>query len=89
MGDVVIRLPVRDGQEAALFGDYLNRFLQACPDQAGYSADNDAPYLMVHSDPQSQGDLKILTFQQGSAALAFRSGWDAAAEGLSAAGLAG
>jgi|GEM_PF-1091024 len=82
MSDVVIRLPVRNGEEATLFGDFLNRFLHSCSAAAERWADNDAPYVMVHSDPQADLDLKVLTFQEKGAAQDFRTGWAAAASAL-------
>lgn len=85
MGDVVLKLPVREGEEALAFGAFLNRFIASYEKSAmDWAADNDAPYLMVHSDPQVDIDLKVLTFQENSTAQAFRSGWDAAARGLGA-----
>lgn len=84
MGDVVLKLPVREGEEALAFGAFLNRFIASYEKSAMDWADNDAPYLMVHSDPQADIDLKVLTFQESSAAQAFRSGWDAATRRLAA-----
>jgi hypothetical protein len=79
MTDVVIRFPVRDGEEAALFGDYLNRFIQNSSSAAAMqAADSDAPYLMVRSDPMADLEMKVLIFQERSAAAAFSSGWAAA-----------
>jgi hypothetical protein len=76
MSDVVIRFPVRDGEEAALFGDYLNRFIQNSSSAAAMqAADSDAPYLMVRSDPMADLEMKVLIFQERSAAAAFSSGW--------------
>ncbi len=76
MADVIIKLPVKDGAEAALFGEFLNRFMESrTGDAEVWAADNDAPYLMVHSDPQSDLDLKVLTFQEARVAQAFSSGW--------------
>jgi len=76
--DVVLKLPVRDGEEERLFGAFLNRFIESCSDVATHwAAANDEPYLMVRSDPQADLDLKVLIFQENSVAQAFRSGWDA------------
>lgn len=62
MTDVVIKLPVSDGAEAALFGDYLNRFIQDSSSLAVIeAADSDAPYLMVRSDPMPDCKTKGLT----------------------------
>ena len=77
MSDVVIELPVQTGEEAQLFGVYLAEFMESCLDNADrWAADNDAPYLMVRSDPLVDVEVKVLTFQQPSAAQAFCSGWD-------------
>ncbi len=52
MTDVVIQFPVKDGKEAELFGDFLNRFIHdSSPAAEEQAADSDAPYLMVRSDP--------------------------------------
>ncbi len=89
MTDVVIKLPVHDGAEAELFGDYLNRFIEnSSSDAEVQAADSDAPYLMVRSDPLPDLEMKVLIFQQPSAALAFSDGW-AEARGVLGAGKAG
>ncbi len=75
MADVVVKLPVRDGDEALRFGDYLGRFLQSCANESGLSGHEDAPVLMVHSNPQADLDLKVLTFQERRVAHAFSLGW--------------
>ena len=72
MGDVVIKLPVRAGEEAELFGAYLDRFMESRSDEAERLApDSDAPYLMVHSDPLAEVEVKVLTFQVRSVAQEF------------------
>ena len=38
----------------------------------------DAPYLIVHSDPRPDREMKVLTFQNLGAARAFSTGWQAA-----------
>lgn len=79
MADVVLKLPVREGEEALAFGAFLGRFIARYENSAlDRAADNDAPYLMMHSDPRAGIDLKVLTFQENSVAQAFRSGWAAA-----------
>ena len=76
MADIVIRVPVTDGAEAELFGDYLNQFIQQSSSSAAVqTADRDAPYLMVRSDPMPDLEMKVLTFQEISAAAAFSDGW--------------
>jgi hypothetical protein len=76
MTDVVIKLPVREGAEAELFGNYLNRFIERSVDVADRQADDsDAPFLMLRSDPLTDLEMKVITFQQTSAARAFSDGW--------------
>ena len=76
MTDVVIQFPVKDGREAELFGDFLNRFIHdSSPAAEEQAADSDAPYLMVRSDPLPDVEMKILIFQERSAAAAFSNGW--------------
>lgn len=80
MGDVVLKLPVRNAEEAQRFGAFLNSFMESCSDMATrWAAVNDEPYLMVRTDPQPDLDLKVLIFQENSVAQAFRLGWDALA----------
>ena len=76
MSDVVVKLPVRDDEEAQLFGDYLSRFLQSRDQEAElWAANSDAPYVMVHSDPLTDVEMKVITFQERRAAAAFSQGW--------------
>ena len=76
VSDVVIQFPVRAGAESQLFGSYLAEFMVRCSDDAEqFAADSDAPYLMVRSDPMQDVEVKVLTFQQTSAAQAFSQGW--------------
>jgi hypothetical protein len=83
MGDVVVKLQVRDGEEAQLFGDYLSRFLASQGQDAElWAANSDAPYLMVHSDPLADVEVKVITFQEWRAAAAFSRGWAEARTGL-------
>ena len=69
MTDVVLTLPVKIGEEALLFGRFLN----------------DAPYMMVRSDPLDGQELKVLTFQETSVASAFSSGWAKLCKGATGA----
>lgn len=83
MSDVVVKLPLRSGEEAQLFGDYLSRFLQSRDSEAELSAANsDAPYVMIHSDPLADVEMKVITFQERRAAVAFSQGWAEACTGL-------
>jgi len=76
MTDVVVKLPVREGEEAQLFGAFLSKFIESRSREAEhFSADNDAPYLMVRSEPQPDLELKVLIFQERRAARAFSLGW--------------
>ena len=76
MTDIVVRLPIRDAAEDAAFGSYLTLFVEGLVEEASRLAEElDAPFLMVRSEPQLQGDLRVLTFQQRTAARAFASGW--------------
>jgi hypothetical protein len=76
MSDVVVKFPVRDGEEAQLFGDYLSRFLASQGQEAElWAANSDAPYVMIHSDPMADVEMKVITFQERRAAAAFSRGW--------------
>jgi hypothetical protein len=76
MTDVVVKLPVQEGEEARLFGNFLSSFIQSCCSEAErWATANDAPYLIVHSEPQPDVEMKVLTFQQRGAARAFSRGW--------------
>jgi len=75
MADVVLKLPIRGGEEAQLFGNFLNRFMESRSFEAERMAEtSDAPYLMVRSDPGLAEDVKVVIFQERSAASAFSSG---------------
>ena len=86
MSDFVIRFPVRPGREAQLFGDYLAAFMERLAKEVdGWTADADAPWLMVHSDPARDVEMKVVTFQRASAASDFSDGWAQALQRLPAA----
>jgi hypothetical protein len=79
MADVVVTLPVREGDEAQLFGKYLNRFMESRSSEAEQmAASSDAPYLMMHSDPYDGHEVKRLIFQENSVASDFSTGWASA-----------
>lgn len=83
MSDVVVKLPVREGAEAQLFGDYLSRFLASQGQEAElWAANCDAPYVIIHSDPLADIEMKVITFQERRAAAAFSRGWAEARTGL-------
>ncbi len=76
MTDVVVTLPIKVGEEAALFGRFLNRFMESrSGDAERMAAFSNAPYMMVRSDPLDGQELKVLTFQEISVASAFSTGW--------------
>jgi hypothetical protein len=73
MSDVVLTVPVEAGEEALVFGRFLSGFLREAERWAHL---NNEPYLIVRSDPPLDGrELKVLTFQESSAASAFAAGW--------------
>jgi hypothetical protein len=77
MADVVLRLPIREGEEAQLFGNYLNSFMESRCFEAEQMAEfSDAPYLMMRSDPGVDQDVKVLIFQERAVASDFSSGWN-------------
>ena len=74
MADVVLQLPV-DTSEDLLFGAYVSRFMETrAGDVERYAANSDAPYLMIRSDPALGDEVRILIFQEHSAASAFSNG---------------
>jgi hypothetical protein len=74
--DVVIRLPLQSDQEATLFSTYLDRFMRNRSREADDRPEAaDAPFLIVHSDPALDREVKMLTFQTTGAARAFSVGW--------------
>ena len=86
MTDIVVTLPVKIGEEALLFGRFLNRFMESRSDEAEQMAPfSDAPYMMVRSDPLDGQELKVLTFQEKSVASAFSSGWAKLCKGATGA----
>ncbi len=76
MADVVLTVPVQLGEEAQLFGSFLNGFMESRYRDAERMAPfSDAPYLMMRSDPADGHEVKVLTFQEHSVASDFSSGW--------------
>ena len=75
MSEVVVQFPLSPGEEAQLFGDYLNEFMVSASEAPADAEDDDAPFLMIHSDPLQDVEMKVVTFQRDSAARAFCSGW--------------
>jgi hypothetical protein len=77
MADVVVKLPIREGEEAQLFGSYLNTFMESRSFEAERMAEfSDAPYLMMRSDPGFDADVKVLIFQERAVASDFSTGWN-------------
>ena len=86
MTDIVVTLPVKIGEEALMFGRFLNRFMESRSDEAERMASfSDAPYMMVRSDPLDGQELKVLTFQEKSVASAFSTGWAKLCKGATGA----
>ena len=76
MRDVVIELPVNLGDEAQAFGAYVSRFMESRSARAERMAKYaEAPYFMMRSDPLSDRELKVITFQEPRDAADFSEGW--------------
>jgi hypothetical protein len=83
MSDVVIKLSVKTDAEAHLFGSFLSKFLESRGAEAElWGSDNDAPFVMVHSDPNAGVEMKVVTFQERHMARDFSRGWAEALVGL-------
>jgi len=83
MSDVVVKLPVRDDEEAQLFGSFLSKFLELRDAEADlWAADHDAPFVIVHSEPNDDTQMKVVTFQERRMAHDFLRGWAEALVGL-------
>jgi len=81
MTDVVLHLPVDTGEDV-LFGAFVSRFMETrANDVERYAAYSDAPYLMIRSDPAVGDQVRILIFQEHSAASDFSSEWARARAG--------
>lgn len=83
MTDVVLTLPIQEGDESRLFGLYLHDYMEAlATDFALMAPDSEAPFLMVHSNPSMAGEVKVITFQENHLASEFSTGWAKARRGL-------
>ena len=81
MTDIVLTVPVCDGEEDRLFGRFLDRFIEAASAALAAGdgdAGSDAPLLMVRSDPLPGGAIKQVIFQEPGTADAFSRGWSRA-----------
>jgi hypothetical protein len=74
VSDIVIELPVTAGPEADLFGQYFQRFVDKAFIRAATS-DEEAPMLMLRSDPLQDREVKVVIFQERDMADAFTQGW--------------
>lgn len=75
MAEVVLQLPVEINEDL-LFGRFLDRFIEArASDVDRLSTTSDAPYVMIHSDPNLGDSVRVITFQEAAAANDFSSGW--------------
>jgi hypothetical protein len=74
MSDIVIELPVAAGPEADLFGQYFQRFVDKAFIEA-VTSDEEAPMLMLRSDPLQDREVKVVIFQEPRMADAFAKGW--------------
>jgi len=76
MSDVVLRFAVETGEIAQMFGRFLNSFIESRTQEVeSFAASGDAPYLMIKTDVDQCGEVRVLTFQEPGAASAFSSGW--------------
>ena len=81
MTDIVLTVPVCEGEEDRLFGRFLDRFIEtAAAALASGAVDGgaDAPLVMVRSDPAPGGAVKQVIFQEPRTADAFSKGWSRA-----------
>jgi len=74
MTDVIVTVPVTSGEEDRLFGRYVDSFIERCAQELAKACE-DAPFLMVRSDPSLGGAVKVVIFQEPNAANAFSQGW--------------
>jgi hypothetical protein len=77
MSDVVLRFSVDTPQVAQMFGRFLTAFIESrTQDVERFAAANaDAPYVMIKTDVDQAGEVRVLTFQEPGAATAFSRGW--------------
>ncbi len=70
MKDVLVVVPVRSGEEDALFGETVNRFVEQNDSDAG-----DAPFMMVKSEYRGGELFKTVIFEDPAPANQFQSLW--------------
>jgi hypothetical protein len=76
VADVVVKLAVKAGEEARLFGLYLSRFMRSWSGVAEEADAAEAPWFIMRSEPGAGVELKTLVFQEVEPAQAFSHGWD-------------
>jgi hypothetical protein len=77
MSDVVLRFSVDTPQVAQMFGRFLTSFIESRTQEVERfaAANGDAPYVMIKTDVEQAGEVRVLTFQEPGAASAFSRGW--------------
>ena len=76
MSDVVLRFAVETDAVAQMFGRFFNSFIESRTQEVERFADSsDAPYVMIKTDVDQAGEVRVLTFQEQGAASAFSNGW--------------
>jgi hypothetical protein len=75
MSDVVIHLPVERNEEDRLLS-YIKRFFHALSAEVErWTAEGDAPFFMMSTDPTLGEGIRVMIFQEAEAARAFKVGW--------------
>jgi len=79
--DVLVVVPVRNGEEDELFGETVNQFVEQNQDNA-----EDAPFMMVKSEYRSGELFKTVIFEDSRPASQFQSLWRRQRRKLAASG---
>ena len=74
MADVIVTVPVSAGEEDRLFGRFVDSFAESRQTQCGSTAD-DAPVIMIRTDPVLGDAVKVVILQEVGAASDFTRGW--------------
>ena len=83
MPDKRVRDQVRAGRWQRLHRGVYATFTGKLDREAElWAANSDAPYVIIHSDPLTDVEMKVITFQERRAAAAFSRGWAEACVGL-------